>query len=316
MATCVISNDRVPEAQFFLFNYLRSGMNHRKLIAEDQTIVILDTLVARALGDDPRPDWLPVLQEMSRNGYSFSLGDTTTGELILQVRNRQISSIQHRRMITALKTFLNPVARGLPSGVDVMTILGYSTAPPIEETTHLARRMWRQLCDPFWQFSARGASLEEIRREERADWPSWLKRVADAVKLAGIDLPGSDPLTAAERLADTCQKGLDSEIHIDPPMSVRRHLEIRYRFRQVARSVKAKEPYDPKNPKRMNDGIDVDLYQYLVLPAFILSEDSILFWENCRYQKLPKRVVHKAQSFGKPMEVRTTPKSRMANESR
>lgn len=252
-------------------------MNQRKLIAADQTIVILDTMIARALGHDPRPDWLPVLQEMSRNGYSFSLADTTVGELILQVRNRQISWQEHKRMISALKTFLNQDARGLPSGIDVMTILGAPAAPPIEETTHLARRMWKQLCDPYWQFSAQGPSLEEIRREERADWPSWLKRVADAVKLSGLDLLGSNPLTAAEHLADTCEKGLDSEMDIDPPMSVRRHLEIRYRFRQVARSVKAKEPYDPTNPKRMNDGIDADLYQYLVLPAFVLSEDSIFF---------------------------------------
>lgn len=252
-------------------------MSPRKLIEDDQTIVILDTMVARALGHNPRPVWLPVLQEMARNGYSFSLADTTVGELVLQVRNRQISWNEHNRMISALKTFLNPNARGLPSGIDLMTILGVLPAPPLEDTVYLVRRMWKLLCDPYRQLAGQGPSLEEIRRGERADWPTWLKRVSDAVKLSGLDLAGSDPVTAAEHLADTCEKSLDSDMDINPPMSVRRHLEIRYRFRQVARSVRANEPYDPTHPKRMNDGVDVVLYDYLVLPAFVLSEDNIFF---------------------------------------
>lgn len=57
-------------------------------------------------------------------------------------------------------------------------------------------------------------------------------------------------------------------------MSVRRHLDVLFRFRQSARSVQRKEPYDPKSLKKINDGVDVDLFQYLILPAFVLSEDS------------------------------------------
>jgi hypothetical protein len=40
---------------------------------------------------------------------------------------------------------------------------------------------------------------------------------------------------------------------------------------------KEKEPYDPESPKKRNDGIDADLYRYLLLPALIVTQDKAFF---------------------------------------
>ncbi|APG05637.1 hypothetical protein BJI69_18155 [Luteibacter rhizovicinus DSM 16549] len=240
-------------------------------------MVILDTMVARSLGSESRPEWLAVLGDMSRNGYSFSLADTTTGELTLQARRKQFSFLHHKRMMTALRKLLNPNLRSLPSRVDLQGIIGASSAPPLEETLELSRIMWRLLNDPSLTVPGMGPPLEQIRDEERADWPAWIKQVARKIEASGVDLAGCNPTTKADELALLYRDDLDAESDVTPPMSVRRHLEIRYRLRQVARSVQKKEPYVASNPRKINDGIDVDLYQYFVLPAFVLSEDKIFF---------------------------------------
>ncbi len=36
-------------------------------------------------------------------------------------------------------------------------------------------------------------------------------------------------------------------------------------------------PYDPTSLKKLNDGIDFDLYRYLMLPAFVVADDSGFF---------------------------------------
>ncbi|HDR9000093.1 TPA: hypothetical protein QDB01_006105 [Burkholderia vietnamiensis] len=40
------------------------------------------------------------------------------------------------------------------------------------------------------------------------------------------------------------------------------------------RTRKTKEPYNPGSSNHLNDGIDFDLYRYLMLPAFVVSDDN------------------------------------------
>ncbi|CAN0621130.1 protein of unknown function [Burkholderia multivorans] len=54
----------------------------------------------------------------------------------------------------------------------------------------------------------------------------------------------------------------------------RQDLQTRYLWRQWVRTREANAPYDPNNPKKVNDGIDLDLYRYLILPALVVSDDG------------------------------------------
>ena len=64
---------------------------------------------------------------------------------------------------------------------------------------------------------------------------------------------------------------------LSPPLSVRWDLKMRLLWRQYVRSKKTMSAYDPTSPKKKNDGIDFDIYNYLLLPALIVATDSGFF---------------------------------------
>lgn len=253
-------------------------MYQSKLAPEHEVIVVLDTSVARGLGFSSQPDWVETFASMSRDGYRFSLADVALGELLLQVRDGRTSQDQHQRMLASLQPFLDGRFPVLPSGVDLLAMLGCSEEPiDLEETAKLAETGWALLSDSHVEAHVLGPPLEVIRDQEREDWPEWLTRVARHAEFSGIDLGRSRPDDVAEHLAELARASLDSKSDLSPPMSVRRHLEVRYRFRQMARTRLEKHPYNPRHPKKQNDGMDVDLYQYLMLPALVLTCDNGFF---------------------------------------
>lgn len=73
-----------------------------------------------------------------------------------------------------------------------------------------------------------------------------------------------------EELADLAASGRNAH----PTMAMRLDLQMRYIWRQWVRTRQKKDGYDPTSEKRSNDGIDLDLYSYLMLPAFVVADDK------------------------------------------
>lgn len=253
-------------------------MTKRKLISDDQIIVVLYTSPVRNLAEsDELPDWISTFANMAKDGYSFSLADSTAAELLTQVRSKRIPRDGYERMVGILRTFLNLDFPILPGKVDLEAMIGARIDPKVlEETAFLAQEAWRQFVDPDSPAPSLGPSLEELLEEERDHWKASLRRQVMLASASGLDLAKSNPDDVAEFLASL--SGIDRHREaVDPPMSIRMHLEMRYRYRQVARSALKKEPYDPENKKKRNNGVDVDLYKYLILPALVVATDEGFF---------------------------------------
>jgi hypothetical protein len=250
----------------------------RKLISDDAIVVVFDTSPIRNLAHSSEPEWVSIFSRMREDGYSFSLSDAATVELLVQVRSGRIPLDGYERMIGLCKTFLNEQLPMIPGKIDLEAIIGINNDPEfIEETKYLSHHAWTQLQNPSSAYPHDGPPLEELLDEEREEWGSFLYRIAGISLSYGIDIWESDPETAHELLATLLGKHSFIKAEIEPSMSVRMHLETRYRLRQMFRSAKLIEPYTPSSKKNRNDGIDVDMFRYLILPAFVIAEDSGFF---------------------------------------
>lgn len=250
----------------------------RRLISDEEVIVVLDTSPVRELAHSETPAWVGTFAAMAKDGYSFSLADGAAAELLVQIRSERISREGHRQMILCLERFLNPRFPVLPGKIDLEAMIGVKEWEHLlHEIPFLSSEAWRQLLDPFAPAFHLGPPLDEILDEERQDWVISTRDMAKTAFFMGIDLSLSDPDFVAEMLAPSVGNSLSTDDTLDPPMSDRMHLELRYRLRQMARSVQAKKPYNPINKKNKNDGIDVDIYKYFILPAYVVATDSGFF---------------------------------------
>lgn len=250
----------------------------RKLIGDDEIVVVFDTSPIRNLAHSDEPEWVSVFSKMRENGYLFSLSDAATAELLVQVREGRIPIDGYNRMIGLCKTFLSKKLPMLPGKVDLEAILGINNQPGmIEETAYLSSEAWRQLQNPLPTPPHLGSSLAELLDEEREEWGRFLAKLAEVSLYGGVDIRNSDPETAYEILAQLSEDYPFIKANIEPSMSIRMHLETRHRLRQMFRSVKKKKPYSPNSKKNRNDGIDLDMFRYLILPAFVVAEDSGFF---------------------------------------
>ncbi|WP_133499628.1 hypothetical protein [Cognatilysobacter terrigena] len=217
--------------------------------------------------------------EMSRDGYRFSLADVTAAELLLQYQDGQTTFEQHLLMVRGLQTFVDQELPVMFGGGDLRALV---TSRLDRWKGHEARDAsdlaWKAILDPSSPIESDGIPLDHLRSEGRENWPRMLEQVALRAELSGIDIASSDPDSIAEYLAGFVAPAIDGEApHVLPPLSIRRHLEIRYKFRQAARMKRAKEPYDPYSPRKRNDGLDVDLFDCLMLPAFVVTCDRAFF---------------------------------------
>lgn len=253
-------------------------MKKRNLIPDSQIIVVLDTSPVRNLAHVEAPEWVTTFAAMAKDGYSFSLADATVAELLTQVRSGRIPLEGYKKMTELLTTFLNPKFPILPGKIDLEAMINVNEVPHnLDEILYLSQEAWRQLLAPHEPTVALGAPLEELLDEERREWADLLKMWAVNSFTFGIDIAKSDSDDVAEFLADLVGQSLYPDAEIEPPMAVRMHLELRYRFRQMARSAQRKRAYDPEKQKNRNDGIDVDLYKYFILPALAVTEDGGFF---------------------------------------
>ena len=250
-------------------------MKTRQLIPDDQVIVILDTSPVRdlAFAASPAP-WVGTFTEMSKAGYTFCLSDSTAAELLNQVRTGRTPLQAHKQAINWVSAFLNPEVRVLPGHVDLEGMIGLHEDWDINETRFLAQVAWQKLLDPLKPDEAGRPSFKQLLEEERQEWMSDFKKLQHASRTYGLDVPKSDPGAVSTFLLESLADRYDEASGIKPPPSIRRHLEFRYRIRQYLRTERKKEPYNPATKNNRNDGIDVYLYSYFMLPALVVANDG------------------------------------------
>lgn len=267
----------------------------RKLISEDQCIVVLDTSPARNLAHaESLPEWIDTFAAMSEDGYSFSLADGAFAELLAQRSSGRIPEAGFQRLVSALTRFLNPKLPVLPGKRDIEQMI--CTTEASETWTEaavydLSTRAWDAL--KISHVSNR-TSVEATLDEERTAWIEMFSTLEPGWRKLGSP---TDLNELQHSQLDEAFRHLDDGQRITPSRSIRCDLQVRLLWRQFARSKKLKDPYDPTSVKKLNDGIDFDLYRYLQLPAFVVAEDSGFF---SRIENIPSFQRH---WFWKPADL-------------
>ncbi|CAJ7708560.1 Uncharacterised protein [Burkholderia pseudomallei] len=254
----------------------------RKLIPDELTIVVLDTCTVRELAyADAIPGWVSTFADMAKNGYSFSLADGALTELLAQYIRASIDETKLAVIVGAIETFLNPDLPVLLGKKDVMGMIGESDDPAWspDETAAYSKAGWALLKSPSNLTKEQRMDIVAALQDERH---AWIKAFAifDAAHAAWLqsepDGERKHPLKQHKHPAlDVALKRLASFGRTQPPtLAERSDLQMRYTWRQWVRTRQDKHAYDPTNENNENDGIDFDLYRYLMLPALVVSEDK------------------------------------------
>jgi hypothetical protein len=258
-------------------------MNHpkRKLIPDEQTIVVLDTSPVRniAYADGP-PSWVATFAEMADDGYAFSLADGAFTELLAQYHRGALVDADLDKILAAISQFLNPEVPILPGKRDIMAMIGESADAPWseDEVRDYSQRGWAVLNDPSLLDDEAWTTLQEALQLDRDEWISWFKKFDDRYARWVADKPGIEkeqPLNQYKhiRLDEEFGELASLSRGLHPDLATRQDLQLRYVWRQWVRTRLAKDGYDPNSPKKVNDGIDLDLYRYLTLPALVVADD-------------------------------------------
>lgn len=232
----------------------------RKLIPEEKCIVVLDTNIARYLVKNKyEPDLLDVFVEMKEHGYLFCLSDIAWAELIKQRLNDSIPAQEYEKMLSLLEKFIDMDFPMLPS-TEGLTDLFFSE----DDYEFDFKHAWEQL-----RTLEDKQMLEKNLEEVKNGWLAYFSQCSKDPEIPSLlkSLRNDDP--------QLCQSFATRFNHYNcvPPMHIRMDLELKY-YTQQAINV-ANTCINPCSKKRENDGLDVLLLHYLILPAFLLTEDKI-----------------------------------------
>ncbi|MFJ3368196.1 hypothetical protein [Pseudomonas sp. NPDC086251] len=287
--------------------------SQRHIIPLEKCIVVLDTNVARKLGESTTwPDWLGTFCNMALSGeYTFALADGAFAELLNQITKPVggMSDGCFSRMIQGLETFIDPDYPIILGKKDILGMLGINGKEPwcAVEVRQLSKDGWQKLCkvqlEPkVAQYLSR---VEKILQEEREEWAAHFQKFDNhfALEIAAVKRritelqshSGVHALALSNLLREFQQKllalnnlkelegkvledalaALDADRKVaGVSMSARCDLQIRYLYRQWVRTRKSKRAYSPASHNNRNDGIDFDFYRFLMLPALVVTEDN------------------------------------------
>lgn len=154
----------------------------RLIIDDQQIMVVLDTSPVRELAhESDSPDWVCTFEEMSNQGYSFSLADGTFAELINQRRKGAILVGEFDRMCSRLSRFLNLDFRIILGRTDVQGMIQrHPTSWNEEECRTRSKQAWDELLH-CTRAGYQPDSAEAVLEAERNEWRSMLKDWQDGV---------------------------------------------------------------------------------------------------------------------------------------
>lgn len=272
----------------------------RLLIPENKIIVVLDTAPVRELAyAEETPPWVETFSQMAKEGYSFSLADGALTELLAQRHRNALSATDCQKILERLERFISPELPVMLGKIDLSGMLQINEEPwdarECSDLSEYAFELLRECTNPDNYQS----SPEWALQEEREDWISlftgWQK-ILDEIN----EEDPSNPIDAnllTSGILEQMGSHQDEWSDLTPPMSTRNHLKNRYMWRQFVRKQKRKDAYDPTSSKKRNDGIDADLYLYLILPAFVVTTDSGFFGGLADIESFQKGWFFKAQDL-------------------
>jgi hypothetical protein len=257
----------------------------RHFIAEERTIVALDTTVLRDLCYE-EPPWLAALGEMSRHRYEFCLADNVVAEIVAQLERTSITDAQYQLAMARVATFVSRLLPVLPGKFFLRCMID-----ALEDGEMFEPREVRVFSLASWDLLSKSKSLADLQegieyndgprsirvsakdnladmalQEERDHWIAHLKQYDFLPK---GELPKhSDDILAKMREA------IDDKVNVEPKLSVRLDLALRQMQRQVEARTRTKDPYNPEAHKKRNDGIDFTLTFALMLPALLCTSDG------------------------------------------
>ncbi|WP_321936253.1 hypothetical protein [Paraburkholderia sp. J8-2] len=254
----------------------------RRLIPDEQTIVVLDTSPVRDIGHHGVPAWVATFADMAKDGYVFSLADGACAELLsAHARGTSITDDELRTIIDAVEPFLNPDIPVMLGKVDIMRMIGEADAPAEweAEVRGLSQRAWQTLkASVSTPLDKRVSAAAELQ-EDRDDWIGAFAKFDAGYEQWVTEDPNRKhlfPLNPYEHpLLDLQFASLATRsVQRHPDMAVRADLQLRYEWRQWVRSRQEKDGYNPSSKKKRNDGVDLDMYPYLMLPALMVAGES------------------------------------------
>lgn len=272
----------------------------RLLVPDHQIIVVLDTAPVRDLAYEAKPpQWVSTFARMADQGYSFSLADGALAELLAQRQRNALSAVDCQRILECLKTFLNSQLPVLLGKKDLSGMLQVNEEPwDANECRNLSLLGWKLLtrcANPDDQQASPEWALEEERDDWKGLFAGW-QEILDTLNAEDPTHPIDVSILTSEIL-EAMERWQDEQNSLLPPMSVRMHLQNRYHWRQFVRMQQKKGGYNPDSPKKRNDGIDADLYRYLLLPALVVTRDNGFLTKLSDIQSFQKGWLYTAQQL-------------------
>jgi hypothetical protein len=240
-----------------------------------KTKVVLDTNVARELGDASRdPPFLLTFEAMAKANFVFHLADGAVAELLTQRFRGSIHDDVFNRMIERLGRILDTTVPVFLGSRDIRAYIGEdreSDGWTFKDFASLSQRTFTGLCEATAGPSQTESymAIEEVLQEARNGWIGQFDQMLREFPLTPHDNELGGPTFGkfVRRLDETTKLP-------HPPISKRLDLGIRYAWRQHVRRNREDEPYKPESPKKRNDGIDFELYYFLMLPCLLVTSDS------------------------------------------
>lgn len=250
------------------------------LVPNTKCIVVLDTSPARMLAqDDVCPDWVDNFRQMSQGDHFFCLSDVAFAELINQFKRGSITDAEFSRMMDLLTGFISPDYPIFPSKIDILAMIGGSANRPdwtIENSQDISQRSWSYLNGLVNERERTSNDASRLLQEERNDWLKYFDLFEEERIRCGYTADSLDE--GGGPLLETVLNQLDQKENFpDVSFSVRSDLQFKYLWRQYVRSLRMENAYNPESAKKVNDGIDFDLYRYFMVPALVVSCDRGFF---------------------------------------
>jgi hypothetical protein len=237
------------------------------------TRIILDACVIRhTVHNDPQQI---DVEGLTKNlwQYRISIADPAIGELVNQLAKGRIPFNDWSSRIHIIDSILDRKWPIFAGAKDLSSIarLFQDLKDTSENSTKMARRLWRILCDspsieaitkqlPSGKFPG---DISEILQDSRTEWIKFVKKATE-------DLPKGAALKDVKRY---CLEKLGSRPEDGPSLAKRIDAYITVQATFLRDSLLKKNPYKFESESNRGDSFDLSLLLYMSLPVIVVTAD-------------------------------------------
>jgi hypothetical protein len=249
--------------------------------------IALDTRIIRDFGFTRGDAAFAALREVRGLGHRFRLADHAIVELVAQLDEGRFEWNDWKNARARAAEIVDRENPIIPGGWELFAGLGLPVGDRTGQEQPALRRdeavaLWERLLSArnptefreLWLAIVEGREMlfgfkrgagGEMLEALRDGWITSFDKIAQGAALKDPD---------QEALVKVVAAGIDVQAGWDnPPCSVRIDSMIRTYAHLAVRRLKEKEPYDHRNLKKRNDGIDFDMLQYHGVPMLICVDD-------------------------------------------